>query len=158
MDEEVACLDLGPGDDDALLGVGLWTDISVRVLRLPDLAPLHTEKLSGEIIPRSLLICVLEGVWYLLCALGDGSMFYFTLDPHTGALANRKKVTLGTQPTVLRSFRWARRRSLAPLGPSAPRPSTHPAASAQVAVHDEHLRVLRPAHGDLLLQPQTGLL
>ncbi|CAF4797486.1 unnamed protein product [Pieris macdunnoughi] len=105
MEEEVACLDLGPGGDEALLGVGLWTDISVRILKLPDLTPLHTEKLSGEIIPRSLLICVLEGVCYLLCALGDGSMFYFTVDQHTGALTNRKKVTLGTQPTVLRSFR-----------------------------------------------------
>ncbi|XP_072930200.1 DNA damage-binding protein 1 [Epargyreus clarus] len=105
MEEEVACLDLGPGGEEALLGVGLWTDISVRVLRLPDLEPLHTEKLSGEIIPRSLLICVLEGVCYLLCALGDGSMFYFTVEPRSGALANRKRVTLGTQPTVLRSFR-----------------------------------------------------
>ncbi|XP_052756442.1 DNA damage-binding protein 1 [Galleria mellonella] len=105
MDEEVACLDLGPGGDEALLGVGLWTDISIRVLKLPDLRPLHIEKLSGEIIPRSLLICVLEGVCYLLCALGDGSMFYFTVDQQTGALACRKRVTLGTQPTVLRSFR-----------------------------------------------------
>ncbi|XP_028177041.1 DNA damage-binding protein 1 [Ostrinia nubilalis] len=105
MDEEVACLDLGPGGDSALLGVGLWTDISVRVLRLPDLAPLHKEKLSGEIIPRSLLICVLEGVCYLLCALGDGSMFYFTLDQDSGVLSNKKKFTLGTQPTVLRTFR-----------------------------------------------------
>nr|XP_026490966.1 DNA damage-binding protein 1 [Vanessa tameamea] len=105
MEEEVACLELGPGGDAALLGVGLWTDISVRLLRLPDLAPLHTEKLSGEIIPRSLLICVLEGVCYLLCALGDGSMFYFTVDQETGVLSNKKKVTLGTQPTVLRSFR-----------------------------------------------------
>ncbi|XP_059050799.1 DNA damage-binding protein 1-like [Achroia grisella] len=105
MDEEVACLDLGPGGDDALLGVGLWTDISIRVLKLPDLRPLHIEKLSGEIIPRSLLICVLEGICYLLCALGDGSMFYFTMDPVTGVLSSRKRVTLGTQPTVLRSFR-----------------------------------------------------
>ncbi|XP_049877553.1 DNA damage-binding protein 1 [Pectinophora gossypiella] len=108
MEEEVACLDLAPAADDApprLLGVGLWTDISVRVLRLPELTPLHTEKLAGEIIPRSLLISVLEGVCYLLCALGDGSMFYFTLDRETGVLSNRKKVTLGTQPTVLRSFR-----------------------------------------------------
>ncbi|XP_034833854.1 DNA damage-binding protein 1 [Maniola hyperantus] len=105
MEEEVACLDLGPGDEDALLGVGLWNDISLRVLRLPDLRPLHTEKLCGEIIPRSLLICVLEGVCYLLCALGDGSMFYFTVDQETGVLSNKKKVTLGTQPTVLRSFR-----------------------------------------------------
>lgn len=47
MEEEVACLDLGPGGEAALLGVGLWTDISVRVLRLRDLQPLHTEKLSG---------------------------------------------------------------------------------------------------------------
>lgn len=153
MDEEVACLDVGPGDDSALLGVGLWTDISVRVLRLPDLTPLHTEKLAGEIIPRSLLICVLEGVWYLLCALGDGSMFYFTLDPVSGALTNRKKVTLGTQPTVLRSFRWVRCGEVAPS--SAPLRSR---SSPQVAVHDEHLRVLRPAHRDLLLQPQAGLL
>ncbi|KPI95266.1 DNA damage-binding protein 1 [Papilio xuthus] len=105
MEEEVACLDLGPGEEAALLGVGLWTDISVRVLRLPDLTQLHAEKLSGEIIPRSLLISELEGVCYLLCALGDGSMFYFTLDRETGALASRKRVTLGTQPTVLRSFR-----------------------------------------------------
>lgn len=105
MEEEVACLDLGPGEDNALLGVGLWTDISVRVLKLPDLRPMHTEKLSGEIIPRSLLICVLEGVCYLLCALGDGSMFYFIVDQETGVLTNKKRVTLGTQPTVLRSFR-----------------------------------------------------
>lgn len=58
-----------------------------------------------EIIPRSLLICVLEGICYLLCALGDGSMFYFTVDQATGTLSNRKRVILGTQPTVLRSFR-----------------------------------------------------
>lgn len=105
MDEEVACLDLGPGGERALLGVGLWTDISVRVLQLPDLKPLHTEKLHGEIIPRSLLICVLEGICYLLCALGDGSMYYFIVDQETGVLSNKKRVTLGTQPTVLRSFR-----------------------------------------------------
>ncbi|XP_053613345.1 DNA damage-binding protein 1 [Plodia interpunctella] len=105
MEEEVACLDIGPGPEPCFLGVGLWTDISVRVLTLPDLKPVHTEKLCGEIIPRSLLICVLEGICYLLCALGDGSMFYFTVDQQTGELCNKKKVTLGTQPTVLRSFR-----------------------------------------------------
>lgn len=59
-----------------------------------------------EIIPRSLLICILEGNCYLLCALGDGSMFYFSLDLKTGALSQKKRVTLGTQPTVLRTFRY----------------------------------------------------
>uniref|UniRef100_A0AAY4BGX3 DNA damage-binding protein 1 n=1 Tax=Denticeps clupeoides TaxID=299321 RepID=A0AAY4BGX3_9TELE len=42
---------------------------------------------------------------YLLCALGDGALFYFGLDLQSGALSERKKVTLGTQPTVLRTFR-----------------------------------------------------
>lgn len=46
-----------------------------------------------------------EGINYLLCALGDGSMFYFVLDKESGKLADQKKVTLGTQPTILKTFR-----------------------------------------------------
>lgn len=46
-----------------------------------------------------------EGHNYLLCALGDGSMFYFALNKESGTLFDKKKVTLGTQPTVLRTFR-----------------------------------------------------
>ncbi|MBN3276002.1 DDB1 protein, partial [Polyodon spathula] len=58
-----------------------------------------------EIIPRSILMTTFEGSHYLLCALGDGALFYFGLDILTGVLSDRKKVTLGTQPTVLRTFR-----------------------------------------------------
>lgn len=46
-----------------------------------------------------------EGIQYLLCALGDGSLFYFNLNVDTGYLVDKKKVTLGTQPTVLRTFK-----------------------------------------------------
>lgn len=109
MDKEVACIDLSPADEKtgmaAYVGVGLWTDISVKILNLPDLEQKHTEKLMGGIIPRSLLICILESCCYLLCALGDGSMFYFTLNLKDGTLSQKKKVTLGTQPTVLKTFR-----------------------------------------------------
>ncbi|MGH0136554.1 UNVERIFIED_CONTAM: hypothetical protein FKN15_034911 [Acipenser sinensis] len=59
----------------------------------------------NQIIPRSILMTTFEGSHYLLCALGDGALFYFGLDVHTGVLSDRKKVTLGTQPTVLRTFR-----------------------------------------------------
>uniref|UniRef100_A0A8K9XPT6 DNA damage-binding protein 1 n=1 Tax=Oncorhynchus mykiss TaxID=8022 RepID=A0A8K9XPT6_ONCMY len=58
-----------------------------------------------EIIPRSILMTTFEASYYLLCALGDGALFYFGLDLTTGVLSERKKVTLGTQPTVLRTFR-----------------------------------------------------
>ena len=39
---------------------------------------------SAEIIPRSILMATFESVHYLLCALGDGSLFYFLLDAKTG--------------------------------------------------------------------------
>ncbi|XP_052008105.1 DNA damage-binding protein 1 isoform X2 [Xyrauchen texanus] len=109
MEHEVACLDITPlGDcagESSICAVGLWTDISARLLKLPCFSTLHKEMLGGEIIPRSILMMTFEGTHYLLCALGDGALFYFGLEIQTGVLSERKKVTLGTQPTVLRTFR-----------------------------------------------------
>ncbi|KAK6638735.1 DNA damage-binding protein 1 [Polyplax serrata] len=109
LEYEVACLDitpLGDGSNTAeIMAVGLWTDISARILKLPTLEELNREYLGGEIIPRSILMTCFENVNYLLCALGDGSMFYFSLNKQSGILCDKKKVTLGTQPTVLRTFR-----------------------------------------------------
>lgn len=112
MEHEVACIDINPLFDNIpktkLCSVGLWTDISIRILRLEEgnyFSELHKEMLGGEIIPRSIIAATFEGAHYLLCALGDGSLFYFNLNPNTGTLTDRKKVTLGTQPTVLKTFK-----------------------------------------------------
>ncbi|XP_036343335.1 DNA damage-binding protein 1-like [Rhagoletis pomonella] len=109
LEYEVACLDITPleeGNSKAnLVAVGLWTDISAVVLSLPKLGTMYTEKLGGEIIPRSILMTTFESIHYLLCALGDGSMFYFILSKADGRLSEKKKVTLGTQPTTLRTFK-----------------------------------------------------
>lgn len=108
LQHEVACLDISPLDgynEAHLVAVGLWTDISIRILTLPTLEEANKELLGGEIIPRSILITCFEGNTYLLCALGDGSMYYFSLQKDSGQLSDKKKVTLGTQPTVLRTFR-----------------------------------------------------
>ncbi|GAB6033172.1 DNA damage-binding protein 1a [Chamberlinius hualienensis] len=109
LEHEVACLDISPIDGKCekseLCVVGLWNDISARVLKLPDLTELHKESLGGEIIPRSILMATFEESNYVLCALGDGSLFYFNFNLKTGELTDRKKVTLGTQPTLLKTFR-----------------------------------------------------
>ena len=107
LQHEVACLNISPleGNEAHVAAVGLWTDISVRILTLPSLDEINKELLGGEIIPRSILMTCFEMNTYLLCALGDGSMYYFTLHKKTGMLSDKKKVTLGTQPTVLRTFR-----------------------------------------------------
>lgn len=97
LEHEVACLDVSPLHDDSsraeMVAVGLWTDISARVLRLPALDEIYREALGGEIIPRSILMTSFEGLNYLLCALGDGSMFYFSLNKDTGMLSDKKKVS-----------------------------------------------------------------
>lgn len=112
----MACLDITPlGDSNGmspLCAIGLWTDISARILKLPSFELLHKEMLGGgrnlpsgsghcpcpeqphpslfllptEIIPRSILMTTFESSHYLLCALGDGALFYFGLSLETGDL------------------------------------------------------------------------
>ncbi|KAL7103856.1 hypothetical protein ACP275_08G205700 [Erythranthe tilingii] len=77
---------------------------SVLGYSLSNLNLLTTELLGGEIIPRSVLMCSLDGISYLLCALGDGHLLNFVLNTSNGQLADKKKVSLGTQPITLRTF------------------------------------------------------
>ena len=52
MPHEVACVDISPlvGREKAgFLAVGMWTEISVKVLRVPSLELLHTQLLGGGI-------------------------------------------------------------------------------------------------------------
>ena len=61
MDHEVACLDISPvsecSQSSDLLAVGLWTDISARLFRLPSFESLHVEMLGGG---KAHLYCKLE--------------------------------------------------------------------------------------------------
>ena len=101
LEHEVACIDITPLNDQDeksdIMCVGLWTDITVRLFKLPSLEEIAKEPLGGEIIPRSILMTQFEGTNYLLCALGDGSLFYFVLNSHTiptgsSWLTEKKKV------------------------------------------------------------------
>ena len=66
LEYEISCLDINPIGENPnysqLAAVGMWTDISVRIFSLPDLNLITKEPLGGEIIPRSVLLCVFEGV------------------------------------------------------------------------------------------------
>lgn len=62
----MACLDISPLGEGAtssdLISVGLWTDISARILRIPDLSEATKEPLGGGmkiLILLSLLILLL---------------------------------------------------------------------------------------------------
>jgi len=60
MEYEVACLDLSPltesGSQSDICAVGLWTDISAHLLRLPTFESMHMEMLGGGL---SIHFCIL---------------------------------------------------------------------------------------------------
>lgn len=131
MDHEIACVDITPvgaharGDDKedvkmesaesahweggalraSICVVGMWTNFSVSVLELPTLTPLATEALGNDLLPRSVLCNTFDDQDYLLVGLGDGSLMNFHIDAATGAMSNRKRVSLGSQPISLSRFR-----------------------------------------------------
>lgn len=104
LDHEIACVDINPigklsinetvmnetitdnGIHSSLIAVGLWTEISVALLSLPNLIPVCRQPLGGNILPRSVLLCPLESVVYLLVALGDGTLFYYHPDMLDGRI------------------------------------------------------------------------
>lgn len=106
LEAEIACFDISPLNfPRSLLSVGFWFNNNIVIYGLPELTDLFRETLNSDIVPRSIITARLEDNYYLLCALGDGSVYYFNLNPKSGALSNNKKVTLGTYETILRPFK-----------------------------------------------------
>ena len=117
MPTEVACVYIGRAPSTAtsmplVAAVGLWSN-EAHVVSVPGLETITKEHVGGDsagIIPRSILMCTLEDVHYLLCALGDGHLFSFTvkLSAAEGAggisLINKKSMVLGSQPITLSAF------------------------------------------------------
>uniref|UniRef100_A0A6B2KWM6 DNA damage-binding protein 1 n=1 Tax=Arcella intermedia TaxID=1963864 RepID=A0A6B2KWM6_9EUKA len=105
MDHEISCLNINPiehnKNSSSICVVGLWTDISVRLLSVPDLVEIRKLELGGEILPRSVILKTLDHITYLIIALGDGNLLSYTYDMKSGDLENRKKLTLGTRPVIL---------------------------------------------------------
>ncbi|KAI8360101.1 DNA damage-binding protein 1-like protein [Mortierella sp. GBAus27b] len=107
FDNEIACIDVTSIDSgnrhaSDVCSVGLWTNIKVMLIRLPTMQILSSHDLPGEILPRSLLLSRFEGVPYLLVGLGDGQLLTFALDAALSTLPTPKRISLGTQPILLR--------------------------------------------------------
>jgi len=112
LESHISCLDLTPLiPDTQLLSVGFFPQgvrdrgMELVVYSWPEINEVHREKLPISAQSNSLITAQLEDFYYLLISHGDGTVFYFKLDPLTGELTNRKKVTLGTHSTILRPFK-----------------------------------------------------
>lgn len=114
LPQEIACVDITPIVEEkaTLCMVGLWVDMSVRILSFPALVELHKEVVSADTIPRSAQLVAWGDMAFALCGLGDGCLVSFSLDPLTGALSQPKRVQLGTQPLTMTLFRNATSHSI----------------------------------------------
>ncbi len=107
-----------------------------------------------EMIPRSILMAQFEGTNYLLCAHGDGSLFYFIMTPQ--GLADKKKVEAFCPPppanlinqisVCLRIF----------LG--YPRNAANSSSQVQNSLYNKCVCLLRPAYSHLFIHSETCLL
>jgi DNA damage-binding protein 1 len=99
-----------------IVAVGMWTDNSIRILKLPDLYQVNSTQLGMEIQTqaRDIILVQLEGKVYLLVGLGDGNLISFNISLNFDAdengkiflpnLTNRRKGVLGTHPISFNSF------------------------------------------------------
>ena len=98
LDHEIACVSIGAvGAEKApFVAVGLWGDLSVRVLRLPTLDHVIKQELpQAQVVPRAVLLCDLEGVTYLFCGLGDGHLYTAVFDVARGETRDMRRVREG---------------------------------------------------------------
>ncbi|KAA8497681.1 DNA damage-binding protein 1 [Porphyridium purpureum] len=113
FEHDLSCLDVTPLDaskrEASVAVVGLWTEVSVRVLALPSLELLHLEKLKGETIARSVQLAHMDGVNFVIVAIGDGYLIAYRLEFAASdgrvALLDQRKISLGSQPASLSLFR-----------------------------------------------------
>lgn len=107
FDYDVSCLNINPIGENSvyteLAAIGLWNDKTVGIFSLPDLKLLSKEDIE-DVLVCSVLLCAFEGKSYLMCGLGDGNLVMFSVNPKTGGLSDRKKVSLGSSPLTLRTF------------------------------------------------------
>ncbi len=104
---DVACLDLvapQDGSPASHLLVGLWEALTVSILRLPDFAAVTTERLGGDILPRSILATEIAESMHVFVGLGDGSLVIFQWDTAASRLTLWKKINLGSQPVALNTI------------------------------------------------------
>ncbi|KAJ3141474.1 DNA damage-binding protein 1a [Physocladia obscura] len=117
-ENQVSCLDIpqrGVLSKDSsradYFAAGMWTDSIIKIFSISTLSQIKSEQVSSNYqLLRSVKFARLAETSYLLVGLGDGQLVTFTIGSSIDGsvvLANRKKLTIGTQPLNLELFKTA---------------------------------------------------
>lgn len=81
--------------ESKVFAVGFWGDNSVALISLEGgFRQVVHEKLSADVLPRTVLLITLERVVYLLVSLGDGTVYYFLVDQNDGSSYKQRDITI----------------------------------------------------------------
>lgn len=106
---EVACLTVS-SIPAKVCAVGFWTTSEVAVLSLPDLSTLSSETLEGGpdgvAVPRSIILTqvLAKHPPTLLLAMGDGTVYSFSVSDKDCTLSQKKSIALATQGVYFQSI------------------------------------------------------
>ncbi|KAJ3153509.1 DNA damage-binding protein 1a [Geranomyces variabilis] len=103
LENEVSCVTIRPLQSSYCL-VGVWGDVSVRLLELPSLRELDRQPIESGMIPRSVLLVTIGDVEFAMAALGDGHLYTYILDGAKRCLSGRKSLSLGSRAVSLAAF------------------------------------------------------
>lgn len=153
LDVEIACLDISPLGEGAttsdLVAVGLWTDISARILRLPDLSEATKECLGGgqyKLQTRSFnLFSSPQQICRNNAEIGSDDVFR---RPQLSAVRTGRR--LHVLLFVEQRNGSAQRQEEGDSGNAA-----NGSAHVQIAEYNERVRLLGSTHCYLFLQSQT---
>lgn len=82
-------------DDNSIceyVSIGLWSDSSIRLLKLPTLEEIKKIEFETDTIPRSTLLITLDNQSYLFIGMGNGYMIHYQINPENMTLGNQVKV------------------------------------------------------------------
>jgi DNA damage-binding protein 1 len=108
FEHEIACIYTSAKFPD-VVSVGFWTSAAVQILSINTLETKTEESLAGSTkttvsVPRSVALVQLgqHSPPTLLVAMGDGTLYTFSVDPATYAITNKKVILLDTQAVYFR--------------------------------------------------------
>lgn len=109
LPSDIACVSMNPlvaGQPADLACFGLWNH-SIVLVRLSDMAVVHTEQLPLGVLSRSVLAANLDSTPSLLVGMGDGSVISYTLQWNgtaVSSLTQTNKFSIGAQAVQLCPF------------------------------------------------------
>ncbi|CAB3410078.1 unnamed protein product [Caenorhabditis bovis] len=110
MADEVASLDMSnegdnPNNEATFTVACMWNNFNMEIGYLPELREVLTVNLPTNTISRAVIATCFDSVHYLLVAIGDGTLFYYTFDMSTATLGEVKKAIIGICPPTMRRIR-----------------------------------------------------